>query len=71
MAQSSSVFINPAFRHCTAEQMNRVMQDPEAAKAYAGEAAQETVHDKLVYHPAAAEFLRRRNGEPPYVPLSG
>lgn len=72
MAQSSSVsvFVNPAFRHCSAEQMKRVMDDPEAARAFVGEQAQETERHK-VYHPAAAEFLRWRNSGSPYVPLSG
>lgn len=67
-----SVFQAPAFRHCTAGQMNRVMQDPEAAKAFASEAAQQVASGRPIYHPSAAEFLRRqRNGERPFVPLSG
>lgn len=67
-----SVFQTPAFRHCSAEQVNRAMEDPEAAKAFAGEQAEEAAAARLVYHPAAAEFLRRqRNGERPFVPLSG
>jgi hypothetical protein len=55
-------------RRCSAAVMNKLMQDPEAVKTF----GQEVPPTKLVYHPAAGEFLeRKRKTSGPPVSMSG